>query len=99
MFLLVLVFIKCLWGLIGLLSDYHNIFKPASMSTAQLPVWYLGNTVLKHILCKNHHRSNLSSLTIYAIVFYAGFSPALGVQKKCNVFYTLLYFSQITIEL
>ena len=25
MFLLVLEFIKCLWELIGLLSDYHNI--------------------------------------------------------------------------
>ena len=25
-FLLVLGFIKCLWGLIGLLSDYHNSF-------------------------------------------------------------------------
>ena len=56
--------------------------EPASMSTIQLPIWYLGNTVLKHILHKNCHRSNRSSLTIYAIVFYTGFSPALKIQKS-----------------
>ena len=67
--------------------------KPASMSTAQLPIWYLGNTVLKHVLCKNHHRSNRSSLTIYTFVFYAGFSPALEVQKSVMI-YTLQSFSQ-----
>ena len=55
------------------------------MSTIQFPIWYLGNTVLKHILCKNRHRSNRSLLTIYAIVFYAGFSPALEVQKSVIV--------------
>ena len=79
------------WSFIDTLS------KPASMSTAQLPVWYLGNTVLKHILCKNCHRSNRSPLTIYVIVFYAGFSPALEVQKSV-CFYTLLMFSQFTKE-
>ena len=68
--------------------------KPASMSTGWLPVWYLGNTVLKHVLCKNHCRSNRSLLTIYAIVFYAGFSPALEVQKSV-MFYTFTKFLTI----
>ena len=68
--------------------------KPASMSTAQLPIWYLGNTVLKHVLHKNCHRSNRSSLTIYVIVFYAGFSLALEVQKSV-MFYTFTKFLTI----
>ena len=59
-----------------------HFLNPASMSTAQLPVWYLGNTVLKHVLHKNCCISNRSSLTIYVIVFYAGFSPALEVQTS-----------------
>ena len=59
--------------------------KPASMSTTWLPNQYLGNTVLKCTLCKNHHRSNNSSLTIYVIVFCAGFSPALEVQKSVMI--------------
>ena len=77
------------WSCIDMLS------KPASMSTAQLLIQYLGNTVLKCMLCKNCHRSNRLPLTIYAIVFYAGFSPALEVQKSV-IFYTLLSFSQFT---
>ena len=79
-------------------SHVDTLFKPASISTARLPIWNLGNNVLKCILCKNHHRSNRLSLTTYAIVFYACFSPALEVQKSV-MFYTLLIFSQFTKKL
>ena len=65
--------------------------KPASMSTAWLPIQYLGNAVLKCVLCKTCCRSNRSSLTIYAIVFYAGVSPALEVQKSVIV----LHFTNV----
>ena len=81
----------CSWSFVD------TLFKPASMSTVWLPVWYLGNTVLGHVLHKNHHRSNRLSLTIYVIVFYAGFSPSLEVQK--SVMFLLLIFSQITKKL
>ena len=70
-------------------------FKPASMPIAWLPIWYLGNTVLKHVLHKNHHRSNRSLLTIYVIVFYASFSPALEVQKSVIFYYTFTKFLTI----
>ena len=45
----------CYWSFVDML------FKPVSMSTTQLPIWYLGNTVLKCVLHKNHCRSNRSS--------------------------------------
>ena len=83
--------------------DIHNsidiLSKPASISTNQLPIWYLGNTVLKYILHKNCHRSNRLSLTIYAIVFLYRFFSCTGSSKKCNVFTFLLSFSQFTKEL
>ena len=44
----------CYWSFIDML------FKPVSMSNAQLPVQYLGNTGLKCVLCKNCHRSDRS---------------------------------------
>ena len=41
-FLLVLEFIKCLWGLIGLLSNYHNSPHSSNLVSSRLSlVWHL----------------------------------------------------------
>ena len=76
-------------------SCIDTLYKPASMSTAQFPIQYLGNTVLKHVLHKNCCRSNRLLLTIYVIVFLCRFFSCTGSSKKCNI-YTLLSFSQFT---
>ena len=64
------------WSFIGMLS------MPASMSTARLHIWYLGNIVPKHVLHKNLCWSDRLLLTIYMDYFLCRFFSCTGSSKS-----------------
>ena len=93
MFLLVLEFIKCLWELIGLLSDYHNMI--LDWMGSQQSDRDLNNLTRGHVghICIYIYAKR--SIQIYILIFYFIFLSEVVCFTLHLCIQIFVYFSEI----